>query len=138
MAELKGEVNHSYEDWYNTIGAYERTYKRWEGRVDKIVKRYKDDTRYQNNPNARFNILWSNVQTITPAIFARLPRPDVSRRFRDNDPIGRVASMMLERALEFEIEHYSDYGSAMKNRSEERRVGKECLRLCRSRWSPYH
>ena len=25
-----------------------------------------------------------------------------------------------------------------KVRSEERRVGKECLRLCRSRWSPYH
>src|SRR5213594_2304723 len=24
------------------------------------------------------------------------------------------------------------------NRSEERRVGKECERLCRSRWSPYH
>ena len=23
-------------------------------------------------------------------------------------------------------------------RSEERRVGKECGRLCRSRWSPYH
>ena len=23
-------------------------------------------------------------------------------------------------------------------RSEERRVGKECVRLCRSRWSPYH
>ena len=23
-------------------------------------------------------------------------------------------------------------------RSEERRVVKECLRLCRSRWSPYH
>ena len=27
---------------------------------------------------------------------------------------------------------------ALKLRSEERRVGKECLRLCRSRWSPYH
>ena len=24
------------------------------------------------------------------------------------------------------------------DRSEERRVGKECLRLCRSRWAPYH
>jgi hypothetical protein len=23
-------------------------------------------------------------------------------------------------------------------RSEERRVGKECFSLCRSRWSPYH
>ena len=24
------------------------------------------------------------------------------------------------------------------NRSEERRVGKECVQPCRSRWSPYH
>ena len=28
--------------------------------------------------------------------------------------------------------------SGVPIRSEERRVGKECLRLCRSRWSPYH
>jgi alpha-N-arabinofuranosidase len=26
----------------------------------------------------------------------------------------------------------------LHERSEERRVGKECRRLCRSRWSPYH
>src|SRR3546814_5313426 len=25
-----------------------------------------------------------------------------------------------------------------KTRSEERRVGKECVSTCRSRWSPYH
>ena len=25
-----------------------------------------------------------------------------------------------------------------RHRSEERRVGKECFLLCRSRWSPYH
>ena len=25
-----------------------------------------------------------------------------------------------------------------QRRSEERRVGKECYALCRSRWSPYH
>src|SRR3546814_11317471 len=25
-----------------------------------------------------------------------------------------------------------------KKRSEERRVGKECVSTCRSRWSPYH
>ena len=28
--------------------------------------------------------------------------------------------------------------SAEIERSEERRVGKECVSLCRSRWSPYH
>src|SRR3546814_5196645 len=27
---------------------------------------------------------------------------------------------------------------ASANRSEERRVGKECVSTCRSRWSPYH
>ena len=123
MANDKATVDHSYEDWYKTIMGYERSYKRWEARVDRIVKKYKDDSRYDRNPNARFNILWSNVQTIQPAIFARLPRPDVSRRFRDNDPIGRVASMMLERALEFEIEHYGDYKSAMNNSVLDRLLG---------------
>jgi hypothetical protein len=116
-------MDHTYEDWYNCIAQYERTFKEWEGRADKIVKRYRDESRSRNNPTAKFNILWSNVQTITPAVFARLPRPDVSRRFRDNDPIGRVASMMLERALEYEIEHYGDYSSAMKQAVQDRLLG---------------
>ncbi|MEI6590164.1 MAG: molecular chaperone [Verrucomicrobiota bacterium] len=123
MANDKATVDRTYEDWYKIVASYERTYKRWEARADRIVKKYKDDSRYDRNPNARFNILWSNVQTIQPAIFARLPRPDVSRRFRDNDPIGRVASMMLERALEFEIEHYGDYKSAMNNAVLDRLLG---------------
>ena len=29
-------------------------------------------------------------------------------------------------------------GGVLQQRSEERRVGKECLSVCRSRWSPYH
>ena len=116
-------MEHTYQDWYNCIAQYERTYKTWEDRSDRIVKRYRDDSRSRNNPNAKFNILWSNVQTITPAIFARLPRPDVSRRFKDNDPVGRVASMMLERALEYEIEHYGDYNSAMKASVQDRLLG---------------
>src|SRR3546814_6674950 len=28
--------------------------------------------------------------------------------------------------------------AAITGRSEERRVGKECVSTCRSRWSPYH
>src|SRR3546814_3314872 len=31
----------------------------------------------------------------------------------------------------------SDFASLLQ-RSEERRVGKECVSTCRSRWSPYH
>src|SRR3546814_15692777 len=29
-------------------------------------------------------------------------------------------------------------GHSFEGRSEERRVGKECVSTCRSRWSPYH
>src|SRR6059036_3364269 len=32
----------------------------------------------------------------------------------------------------------TEFANYMVERSEERRVGKECRRLCRSRWSPYH
>jgi len=120
---MNDTLNKTYEDWYNTIAQYDKSFREWEARVPRIIKRYRDDSRTRNNPNARFNILWSNVQVIKPAIFARLPRPDVSRRFRDNDPIGRVASMMLERALEYEIEHYSDYKSAMDNAVLDRLLG---------------
>jgi len=116
-------LNKTYEDWYNTIAQYDKSFREWEARVPRIIKRYRDDSRTRNNPNARFNILWSNVQTIRPAIFARLPRPDVSRRFRDNDPVGRVASMMLERALEYEVEHYHDYRAAMENAVLDRLLG---------------
>src|SRR3546814_18785035 len=28
--------------------------------------------------------------------------------------------------------------ACLRGRSEERRVGKECVSTCRSRWSPYH
>src|SRR3546814_12988751 len=32
----------------------------------------------------------------------------------------------------------ADLSRASVQRSEERRVGKECVSTCRSRWSPYH
>src|SRR3546814_10844889 len=36
------------------------------------------------------------------------------------------------------IERMFGADTAWGTRSEERRVGKECVRTCRSRWSPYH
>ena len=108
MAEedtVKPEVQY----YLNHIAAYDREFASWETRAKKILKRYRDDTRSSQDSGSRFNILWSNVQTLKAATFARLPKPDVSRRFRDNDQVGRVASLLLERALDYEITHYPDY-----------------------------
>src|SRR3546814_6037374 len=38
----------------------------------------------------------------------------------------------------FEYRLPVDGGNVRLSRSEERRVGKECVSTCRSRWSPYH
>src|SRR3546814_12263550 len=39
---------------------------------------------------------------------------------------------------EWSDDHRSPANLGGKNRSEERRVGKECVSTCRYRWSPYH
>src|SRR3546814_13469770 len=47
----------------------------------------------------------------------------------------------LERDLATVIRFGDQYGSdvaMVRARSEERRVGKECVSTCRSRWSPFH
>src|SRR3546814_12868675 len=60
------------------------------------------------------------------------------------------ANNTLTFALEQEVEAVNFYQSTSRDgvilsrliwdtlRSEERRVGKECVSTCRSRWSPYH
>jgi hypothetical protein len=106
------------------ISLYEKQFKEWEERAKKIIKRYRDERaqveKGSKQDEARFNILWSNIQTMLPNVFARLPKPEVSRRYKDKDPVGRVASEILERALEFEIDAYPDYGSSVRNAVEDR------------------
>src|SRR5690242_18915629 len=110
MAKSDKNVDPLVTRWLSTIASYEREFKRWEGRVEKIIKKYRDEVRLTTRDSgSRFNILWSNVQTAMAATFSRIPQPDVSRRFKDNDPVGRVAALLLERGLEFEITHYPDY-----------------------------
>ena len=108
------------------IVAYERDFKKWETRVENIIKRYRDydQTQDSRNPTSvSFNILWSNIQVLMPATFARLPKADVSRRFKDEDPVGRVAALLLERGLSFELDHYPDYRSTMRNSVLDRFLG---------------
>jgi hypothetical protein len=117
-------VSRELEKYLRVIGTYENEFAKWQARVKKLVKRYRDDTRGSGgNETAKFNILWSNVQTLIPAVYAKLPKADVSRRFGDNDPVGRVAAQLVERAIDFEIEHYPDFRSTMKYDVEDRFLG---------------
>ena len=119
----KETIDFDVQQYLNHIASYDREFAKWETRVTKILKRYRDDTRTAQDSGSRFNILWSNVQTLKAATFARIPKPDVSRRFRDNDQVGRVASMILERALDYEITHYTDYRETLASSVYDRFLG---------------
>src|SRR3546814_9473614 len=49
----------------------------------------------------------------------------------------RAGAITLAQFHEAEACMHRSHGHCM-TRSEERRVGKECVSTCRSRWSPYH
>ena len=50
-----------------------------------------------------------------------------------------LREIMVAIRVSSDIERIGDLAkNTAKRRSEERRVGKECLCWCRSRWSPYH
>ena len=125
MPSIKETLQSATDDvtpYLDYIASYEREFKKWEGRVEKILKRYRDDQR-STNSGQKFNILWSNVQTLKAATFARLPKPDVSRRFSDQDQVGRVAALILERALDYEITHYNDYRDTLAQSLSDRFLG---------------
>jgi hypothetical protein len=117
-------VSSELEKYLRLVGQYDNEFAKWQARTKKLIKRYRDDTRGQSgNETAKFNILWANVQTLIPAVYAKLPKADVSRRFGDNDQVGRVAASLVERALDFEIEHYPDFRATMKYCVEDRFLG---------------
>ena len=102
--------------WLAEITKAETAREPWLKRCERIDKRYKDGRENATDaPRAkrRFNIFWSNVETLKPAIYARTPKADVGRRYKDSDPVGRVASELIERALNYSGDAY-DFDGRMK------------------------
>jgi hypothetical protein len=66
-------------------------------------------------------ILYANAVPITTT------EADLADSLVTPDPIQIEFGQIIVAAVQLTI-----------NRSEERRVGKECTGRCRSRWSPYH
>ena len=71
--------------WLNEIKqAREREadYRKDGGDILKLYEAHKS----QPSP---FNILYSNTETLLPALFSAIPRPVIERRFKDDDPVGK-------------------------------------------------
>ena len=106
--------------WHDQIEAAQKVFEKWEKRGHKIVKRYRDERDAVEMPRVRYNILWSNIQVLFPALYGKQAKPEVSRRYMDQDPVGRLASTMLERVMEYETTQFGDFDHAMRGAVEDR------------------
>jgi hypothetical protein len=114
MDEKKTNPVDSAQKWTTALKMANREDKKWVERSKKIIRRYLDDRNGYAGTERRFNILWSNIQTMLPALYGKTPRAQVERRFKDQDPVGRCAASIIERALQYEIDHYGDFDAAVK------------------------
>jgi len=101
QSAISGVQSGDKEYYLNTIMAYEKEARVWEDRVKKIVKRYRDERSVGTKDASRFNIFWSNVNILKPAAYDRPPNPNISRRFDEKDPVGKLAAEALERSVDY-------------------------------------
>jgi len=112
----------------------DREFRRWATRA---IRRYRTDGR-RSQDNQRpaktaakqeYNLFWSNIQLLKPAIYSRTPKPDVQRRWKQRDPISRLASVILEHGLSYYCD-IGDFDSILGQCVDDRLiVGRGVMRL---------
>ncbi|HQR40203.1 MAG TPA: hypothetical protein PLF26_17605 [Blastocatellia bacterium] len=111
------EVSETVQFWLNEIGSARKREKDWR-KDGKRIRDIYDGSKADETP---FNILFSNTETMAPALYSTVPRPVVERRFKDDDPIGKAAAIAGRRMLEFlldtNVDGYETFNDGMKSAS---------------------
>lgn len=99
--------------WCKELDLSSKQEKDWRKDSERVVKIYRGEDCRTDSDNGgtelkrnAFNILWTNTETMRPALYNSTPQPVCRRRFRDESPVGKAAAEVLERALSFSIDAY--------------------------------
>ena len=87
--------------------------------------------------NVKLDKILNEIENQTDYLFIYNNQVDINKITSvkvKNEAVAQVLDRILSgTGINYELE-----GTHIILRSEERRVGKECVSTCRSRWSPYH
>lgn len=97
---MKKEPSKVVEYWLNEIKASRKRHERYRKMGQEVYALYEADDEHE----VPFNILYSNTETLLPALFSATPRPVVERRNKDDDPVAKLASQAAKRVLEFHLD----------------------------------
>ena len=96
--------------WHIELENADKTEQEWRKRGRQVVQRYRDERNvdgYGIGAEKKFNILWANTETLKGALFAKMAKPDVRRRFADNNPVTKDIARVLERTLTYANDMYN-------------------------------
>ncbi len=100
--------------WMTEIDAAKRREKDYRKVGQKILDVYTGEKSLE----VPFNILYSNTETLLPALYSAIPRPVVQRRYKDADVLGKDASTAAQRVLEYfldtNLDGYEVFDDAMR------------------------
>lgn len=104
-------------------------FQTWQKEIDKALKRektYRNDGAKvvglfegEEKEQFQFNILYSNTETLAPALYNTVPSPVVQRRFKDEDPLAKMACQVMQRSLQYMLDdgmaEYATFDELMKS-----------------------
>ncbi len=100
--ESRKDETDTVKFWKAQLSSEKKVLDDWRADAKRVIQVYRDEKDDKTrNREPRFNILWSNIETMKPAVYSKTPNPDVRRRFADKDPVARQAALVVERALSF-------------------------------------
>lgn len=106
MGEGRSQPTGPIARYWREIERYNRSVSDWHTEGESIEKVYLDETRAQGSSQRKFALLWANVETLKPAVYAKLPTVLCSRRYKDKDRVARIAAELMERSTNTSFELY--------------------------------
>lgn len=88
--------------WLLEIKLSQKREKSWRETARATIDTYRGKKRKKNS----FNILWANTEHLRPALYNSTPKPDVRRRFRQNDVLGKAVAEVAERSISYCVDAY--------------------------------
>lgn len=91
------------EFWLGEVKDAQGHFDKWSKRSDEVESVY----RGENEPSLeKFNVLWANTETLRPILFSRTPKPQIERRFKEEEDntTARLAAEVLERCVDYCIQ----------------------------------
>lgn len=127
MTDEKSEESGSNEIvnfWLRELELGHSYVKPFEANAKRFLRRYRDERDGEMVRKRKFHVFWSNVETLKPAIYARPPRVQVERRFKDKDQLALNAGLIAERASQFFVDDGDFDGCAKEARDDYLIIGR--------------